>query len=87
MIYFDNAATTYPKPKEVYDFMDNFYRNYGGSYARGSYNLENPLVNIVLDTRAKIKEILNRVEISENERAENISIDKFIELIDIFEGR
>ena len=39
--------------------MDNFYRNYGGSYARGSYNLENPLVNIVLDTRAKIKEILN----------------------------
>ena len=56
MIYFDNAATTYPKPKEVYDFMDNFYRNYGGSYARGSYNLENPLVNIVLDTRAKIKE-------------------------------
>ena len=59
MIYFDNAATTYPKPKEVYDFMDNFYRNYGGSYARGSYNLENPLVNIVLDTRAKIKEILN----------------------------
>ena len=33
------------------------------------------------------KEILNQVEISENERAENISIDKFIELIDIFEGR
>ena len=59
MAYFDNAATTYPKPKDVYEFMDNFYRNYGGSYARGSYNLENPLVNIVLDTRAKIKEILN----------------------------
>ena len=59
MIYFDNAATTYPKPKEVYDFMDNFYKNYGGSYARGTYNLENPLVNIVLDTRNKIKEILN----------------------------
>ena len=59
MIYFDNAATTYPKPKEVYDFMDNFYKNYGGNYARGTYNLENPLVNIVLDTRNKIKEILN----------------------------
>lgn len=26
MIYFDNAATTYPKPKEVYDFMDNFIK-------------------------------------------------------------
>lgn len=59
MAYFDNAATTYPKPKDVYEFMDNFYRNYGGSYARGSYNSENPIINIVLNTRAKMKEVLN----------------------------
>ena len=59
MAYFDNAATTYPKPKDVYEFMDNFYRNYGGSYARGSYNSENPIVNIVSNTRAKMKEVLN----------------------------
>ena len=44
------------------------------------------VVDIVIE-KDKIKEILNQVEISENERAENISIDKFIELIDIFEGR
>ena len=25
MAYFDNAATTYPKPATVYDFMDKFY--------------------------------------------------------------
>ena len=25
-IYLDNAATSYPKPQEVYDFMDSFYR-------------------------------------------------------------
>ena len=31
--------------------------------------------------------MLNQIEISENERAENISTDKFIELINIFEGR
>lgn len=59
MAYFDNAATTYPKPKDVYEFMDNFYRNYGGSYARGSYNSENPIINIVSNTRAKMKEVLN----------------------------
>lgn len=59
MAYFDNAATTYPKPKDVYKFMDNFYRNYGGSYARGSYNSENPIINIVSNTRAKMKEVLN----------------------------
>ena len=39
MAYFDNAATTYPKPNEVYNFMDNFYRNNGGSAGRGDYAL------------------------------------------------
>jgi selenocysteine lyase/cysteine desulfurase len=27
--YFDNAATTFPKPEEVFPFMDLFYRKYG----------------------------------------------------------
>lgn len=33
--YFDNAATTYPKPEAVYDFADSFYRNSGGNIGRG----------------------------------------------------
>ena len=33
--YFDNAATTYPKPECVYDFADSFYRNSGGNIGRG----------------------------------------------------
>ena len=35
LAYFDNAATTFPKPKEVYDFADSFYRNCGGNIGRG----------------------------------------------------
>ena len=36
--YFDNAATTYPKPDCVYDAMDDFYRHHGdGSAGRGAY--------------------------------------------------
>lgn len=35
LAYFDNAATTFPKPVEVYDFADRFYRNSGGSIGRG----------------------------------------------------
>ena len=27
--YFNNAATTYPKPEEVYSYMDSYYRQYG----------------------------------------------------------
>lgn len=33
--YFDNAATTYPKPTVVYDYADRFYRDSGGSIGRG----------------------------------------------------
>ena len=36
--YFDNAATTFPKPEEVYSFMDKFYRTNGVNVGRGSYN-------------------------------------------------
>ena len=35
--YFDNAATTYPKPESVYTFMDQFYRENGGNAGRGQY--------------------------------------------------
>lgn len=33
--YFDNAATTFPKPECVYDFADAFYRGSGGNIGRG----------------------------------------------------
>ena len=39
MAYFDNAATTYPKPDCVYDFMDSFYRSSGANAGRGNYKL------------------------------------------------
>ena len=29
MAYFDNAATTWPKPDNVYMYMDSFYRQHG----------------------------------------------------------
>lgn len=35
IVYFDNAATTFPKPECVYDFADSFYRNQGGNIGRG----------------------------------------------------
>ena len=38
MAYFDNAATTYPKPECVYRSMDEFYRNKGGSAGRGNHS-------------------------------------------------
>ncbi len=33
--YFNNAATTFPKPEEVYSFVDKFYRESGLNSGRG----------------------------------------------------
>mgnify|MGYP004472075485 CR=1 FL=1 len=44
MAYFDNAATTYPKPECVYQTMDEFYRNTGGSAGRGNHSHRNILI-------------------------------------------
>ena len=59
MAYFDNAATTYPKPECVYEFMDSFYRTSGGSFGRGNYAITNSAKGLVEDTRAKIQQLLH----------------------------
>ncbi len=59
MAYFDNAATTYPKPDEVYSFMDSFYRNHGGSAGRGNYALANNANSIIDETRLLLQELLH----------------------------
>ena len=59
MAYFDNAATSYPKPNEVYSFMDSFYRNYGGSVGRGNYDLANTAKGIVDETRGLLQDLLH----------------------------
>ena len=59
MAYFDNAATTYPKPGCVYSFMDGFYRNHGGSAGRGDYALANSAKRVIEETRNLLKELLH----------------------------
>ena len=59
MAYFDNASTTFPKPEIVYDFMDSFYRESGVNVGRGRYSLEKSAVNIVDDTRDRIKKLFH----------------------------
>lgn len=59
MAYFDNAATTYPKPECVYSFMNEFYRNAGGSAGRGDYQLVQSASALIEDTRKQIMNILH----------------------------
>ena len=59
MAYFDNAATTFPKPEVVYSYMDQFYRECGASAGRGHYSLSQNTAKMVADTRTLIQELLH----------------------------
>ena len=39
LAYFENSATTFPKPEQVYTFMDKFYRENGVNVGRGQHKL------------------------------------------------
>lgn len=59
MVYFDNAATTYPKPDCVYSYTDEFYRNTGGNVGRGDYSGVLSAGMLVKDTRSRIQNLLH----------------------------
>ena len=65
---------------------DLYFKYVKAAFSNKRKNIVNNLATLGY-SKDKIKEILNQIEVSENERAENISIDKFIELINIFESR
>lgn len=59
MIYLDNAATTFPKPTEVYKEVLNAMKKYGANPGRGSYNMCNEAALKVMETRESIAELFN----------------------------
>ena len=59
MAYFDNAATTYPKPDVVYDYMTRFYKESGANAGRGNYSSAQESAKLITETRELIKELLH----------------------------
>jgi cysteine desulfurase/selenocysteine lyase len=59
LIYLDNSATAYPKPKEVYDFMFNFYKDHGVSPGRSGYDMCIATEETVYETRKMLSEFFN----------------------------
>ena len=59
MAYFDNAATTFPKPDVVYNFMDEFYRTSGANAGRGQYGFAQSAGRMIDETRMLVKDILH----------------------------
>ena len=58
MAYFNNAATTYPKPEEMYKFMNSYYQSSGVSIGREDSFISKNAEAIVQETRNKIQVLL-----------------------------
>lgn len=58
-IYLDNGATSYPKPEEVYAYMDQFYRKLGVNPGRSGYDICMEAGEVVEDTRKTLTEFFN----------------------------
>ena len=59
MIYFDNAATTFPKPESVYIEMDKVNRTGAVNAGRGSYKAARAAAAIIEDTKQRMSELLH----------------------------
>lgn len=59
LIYLDNGATSYPKPDEVYTFMDSFYRSFGVNPGRSGYDLCMETGAVVDTTRKMLADLFN----------------------------
>lgn len=58
-LYFDNAATSFPKPEAVYKECDNYLRKIGGSPGRASHNHSLKALRIVYELREKLAALFN----------------------------
>ena len=54
--YFDNAATTFPKPEPVYQFMDQFFRTRGVNPGRSGHELAVEAETMIVQTRSMLGE-------------------------------
>ena len=62
MIYFDNAATTFPKPEVVYKALDEANRKLAFNAGRGDYKEAKNASRIIQETREKIANLVNEAK-------------------------
>lgn len=57
-IYFDNGATSYPKPEQVYQAMDAYMRQNGASAGRGNYRRAMEASQLLYGARKAVAKVL-----------------------------
>ena len=84
IIYFDNAATSWPKPPEVNAAMQKYMREIGANPGRSGHRLSVEAARIIYDVREKLAQLFNvydplRIVLTKNAtEALNIAILGFL---------
>ena len=65
MIYFDNAATTWPKPEAVYKAVDKFMRELGANPGRSGHRMALAAGQIIVEARSLVAKLFNVIEPSQ----------------------
>jgi len=84
IIYFDNAATSWPKPPEVNAAMQRYMRKIGANPGRSGHRLSLEAARIIYDAREKLAQLFNvfdplRIVLTKNAtEALNIAIFGFL---------
>ena len=58
-IYLDNAATSFPKPLQVYEAVNYTMHNIGGSPGRGSHRMAVESARLIFETREDVAKFFN----------------------------
>lgn len=72
MIYLDNAATTFPKPENVYRAMDKINREGAVNAGRGSYKLAQAASKIIADTTGIPESVISGTQEPDCEAGEEV---------------
>jgi cysteine desulfurase family protein len=59
MIYLDNAATSFPKPKESVQYLNTFIQDIGGNPGRSGHTPSVDAARIIFDAREKLTGFIN----------------------------
>jgi cysteine desulfurase family protein len=84
IIYFDNAATSWPKPPEVNAAMQKYMRKIGANPGRSGHRLSVEAARVIYNTREKLAQLFNvsdplRIVLTKNAtEALNIAISGFL---------
>jgi selenocysteine lyase/cysteine desulfurase len=59
MIYLDNAATSFPKPKETTEYLNRFINEIGGNPGRSGHSLSVEAARVVFEAREMLTDFIH----------------------------